>query len=97
MDLYKEEKCLKTIINKHTIPKNNNKIQVRLYHKTKKLSSQFSTRPQNENEVHHVVYQLSCQEFDCTHTYIGFTTNKLIERGYKHKYCTSLAKFNNIT
>ena len=32
------------------------------------------------------MYQFTCNESDCTSTYIGYTTNKLSERASQHKY-----------
>ena len=49
------------------------------------MSSQFSTR-ESVSDGHHVVYQFSCPESDCTSTYIGYTTNRLSDRAYQHRF-----------
>lgn len=57
---------------------------MKLYHQSKHLSSCFSTRDLSAN--HHVVYQFNCPEVDCTSTYIGYTTNRLIDRAQQHRF-----------
>src|SRR5678816_1101872 len=79
IDFNKEEKCLRNILNSHLKTKGTSKFKVRLYHKSKQLSSSFSTRdalPDN----HHVVYQFNCPESDCTSTYIAVSYTHLLDR-----------------
>ena len=75
-------------MNSHLKTKDTSKIKVRLYHKSKQLSSSFSTRDALTDN-HHVVYQFNCPESDCTSTYIGYTTNRLSYRACQHRYSPS--------
>ena len=83
------------------------KISVKLFHKPTKLAASFTTRSKTNSDPDHIVYQFKCKESDCTSTYIGYTTNKLSERAYQHRFKPSkisehlkkehsLAKINDI-
>ena len=86
--LKQEEKSLKNILQQHIKPKNKElDINVNVYYKSKKLSTNFSTRSRNStNSQSHVVYQFSCPERDCKSRYIGYTTNTVHTRAVQHRY-----------
>ena len=60
-------------------------IKINTYYKSKKLSSNFTTRTKCSN-YSHVVYQFSCPERDCKSCYIGYTTNTVNTRAQQHRF-----------
>ena len=86
--LKQEEKSLTNILQKHIDPKNKDfDIEINIYYRSKKLSSNFSTRPRKSSTSQsHVVYQFSCPERDCKSRYIGYTTNTIHTRAGQHRY-----------
>ena len=82
-----DAKRLKSIFRQYISATDNSTISVQPYYKPKKLSSLFSTRARQPDDVRtNVVYQYSCNEAGCNATYIGHTTNALAARVRQHRY-----------
>ena len=78
-----EEKNLQDIITNNIKPVNNQKIELMIYYKNKKLSNLLiRNNPHKDSEEHHVVYQYECPSGECEppQTYIGYTTTTLKQR-----------------
>ena len=83
---YKEdEKALRKIINENITPtRENSKINLNIYYKSKKTSQLLlknNPAPQpSDLKKRNVVYQFKCPEVGCSHSYIGLTTTRLSKR-----------------
>lgn len=101
IDFNKEEKCLRSILSTHLSTTNERKLCVKLYHVANRMSTKFSTRNKSDSDPNHVVYLYKCPESDCTSEYIGYTTNRLSDRAYQHRFmpsgiCQHLQKEHNL-
>ena len=94
----RDSKFLKNTISFHVKPINDRRITLKPYFKPYKLSSKFSTRPvKPTNERANVVYQFDCPEDGCNASYVGYTTNSLLQRCKQHRYNPSsiYSHYNN--
>ena len=90
-----DKKRLNSIVTNHVQPTNQNApLSVVTYYKPCKISSHFSTRSRadNVNRVN-VVYSFTCNENSCNDSYIGYTSQTLLNRIKQHKrHSSSICK-----
>jgi hypothetical protein len=93
IDWEKDKYFLSRVIKQHVLPKEKGKeVKLVLYYKPKKLGNLLHTKVDvAEEEKHGLVYSFNCPEVGCNASYIGYTTNKLLDRISQHK-----AKLSNI-
>ena len=95
-----EEKNLQDIIKNNIKPVNNQKIELMIYYKNKKLSNLLiRNNPHKDSEENHVVYQYKCPSGECEppQTYIGYTTTTLKQRTTSHAQNGSIKDHNTTT
>ena len=86
-----DKKRLNHILRSHVQPANDNSsVSVVTYYRPNKISSQFSTRVRAESSDRtNVVYNFTCGENACNASYIGYTSQTLVNRIKQHKYKSS--------
>ena len=87
-----DKRKLNSIVSEHVRPTSNLDVTLSVvpYYKPNKISSQFSTRVRAENTDRvNVVYSFSCSEDACNASYIGYTSQTLVNRIRQHKYQSS--------
>ena len=88
-----EENSLRKIISDNVSPKNNQKINLHIYYKNKKLSQLFiKNNIHGDDVISHVVYQYSCTNEEClpSNNYIGYTITSLNKRFSMHAQTGSI-------
>ena len=82
------ERELRTIVNKHVKPKNNNSLHLLIYYKNRKLRNLFiRNNNTSSSEEFNVVYKYACDQAQCQAVqacYIGYTTTTIKERMKQH-------------
>ena len=68
----------------------NSSVSIVTYYRPNKISYQFSTRVRAESSDRtNVVYNFTCGENACNASYIGYTSQTLVNRIKQHKYKSS--------